>query len=263
LQLEALESRQLLSGTGIPSLVQTPVLTMFSYNSTFVGIEKAVGTVYKTQDFSQLDATLAALSARLPYGQQVLSKWNNDQSIFNADIPGSGLAMEQKLLSDTVAYVQNGVTEGLFGVTGNGSSIFYKGNQSTDSSKCIARDPPGYGNTVYWFGYATVKNVTGSVIPQVTVAVTFTRKPTYTNTFFMSDKGTLLYIAYQTGPMTTFSFTLSINGNYIRTSSGKDPEMDLTRKSWTEFTNDLKGYATKAPQYSLVKINGKYVLKYS
>ena len=155
MQVESLEARQLLSGTVIPALAQLPILTMFRFNSTLSGIEQAVGTLPRTQNISQFDATLATLSARLPYGRQLLSQWKNDQSIYDPAVSGSGLAMQEQLLSDTVAYVQNGTTQGLFAVTGTGASIFYKGKQSTDSDVLIHQDP-GNDNTQYRIGYALV-----------------------------------------------------------------------------------------------------------
>jgi len=132
LQVERMEPKQLLSSTAIGALAPIPGLTMYRYNSTLAGIEKAVGTVAKTHNFSQLDASLATLAARLPYGQQLLSQWINDQSIYAANNPGSGLAMQQQMLSDTVAYVQNDVTEGLIRVSGSGSSVFYRAEPTTN-----------------------------------------------------------------------------------------------------------------------------------
>ena len=83
LQVERLEPKQLLSSSVIGGLAQTPVLTMFRYNSTLAGVENALGTVAKTHEFSGLAPSLATLSARLPFGrQQVLPVWNNDLNIF-------------------------------------------------------------------------------------------------------------------------------------------------------------------------------------
>src|SRR5271157_4830516 len=86
LQVERLEPKQLLSSSVIGGLAQTPVLTMFRYNSTLAGVENALGTVAKTQDFSQLDASLATLSAPIPYGQQLLSQWKDDLNTFDPNI---------------------------------------------------------------------------------------------------------------------------------------------------------------------------------
>ena len=97
--MERLEPKQLLSSSVIGGLAQTPVLTMVRYSSTLAGVKNALGTVAKTQEFSRLDASLATLSARLPFGrQQVLPVWNNDLNIFHPNIRGSGLAMKRKLL---------------------------------------------------------------------------------------------------------------------------------------------------------------------
>jgi hypothetical protein len=117
--VERIEPKQLLSSSVIGGLARTPVLTMGTYSSTLAGVKNALGTVAKTQKFSGLAASLARLSARLPYGrQQLLPVWKNDLNIFDANIRGSALAMQQKLLSDTKAFVQNGATKGLFRVSG-------------------------------------------------------------------------------------------------------------------------------------------------
>jgi len=186
LQVERLEPKQLLSSSVIGGLAQTPVLTMSTYRSTLAGVTNALGTVAKTQDFSRLAASLATLSASLPFGrQQLLPLWNNDLNIFDSNIPGSGLAMQRQLLSDTRVYVQNGATEGLFRVIGRGSSVFY---QDVPRNVEIARDPPNY--PVYNFAVAYVTNGTGKNLSVHVKAVVQNGKNsgTYFKDFGMESK---------------------------------------------------------------------------
>ncbi len=170
LQVERIEPKQLLSSSVIGGFAQTPILTMSTYNSTLAGVKNAFGTVAKTHDFSRLAASLATLSARLPYGQQLLSQWINDQSIYDANNPGSGLAMQHKLLSDTVTYVQSGATEGLFRVIGSGSSVFYSDvpgvplprNKTIPTELVNSDSPPA---SYAWATVATVTNFTNQDLP--------------------------------------------------------------------------------------------------
>jgi len=211
LQVEWIEPKQLLSSSLMGGLAQTPVLTMFRYSSTLAGVENALGTVAKTQDFSQLDASLATLSAPIPYGQQLLSQWKDDLNTFDPNIRGSGLAMQRQLLSDTVAYVQNGVTEGLFRVIGRGASVFYQGddNPFKDWKRFEIYRDPSQGWTEYDFAAATVTNLTGENVAgvQVRASVSVSGETRFYPPesrkllpLMAKDSTTLLYLAYNGNP---------------------------------------------------------------
>ncbi len=239
LQVEWIEPKQLLSSSLIGGLAQTPVLTMFRYSSTLAGVEKAVGTVAKTHEFSGLAPSLATLSARLPFGrQQVLPVWNNDLNIFDPNIRGSGLAMERQLLSDTVAYAQSGATEKLFLVTGRGSSVFY---QDVPRNVEIARDPPNY--PVYNFAVAYVTNGTGKNLSVHVKAVVQNGKNsgTYFKDFGMENKSQdLLYLAYRSSDFpgtVTYTLTYTVGKNQKQKTINPSTR---TKINFNEFINNPK-----------------------
>ena len=122
----------------------------------------------KTQNFSQLATSLAGLAARLPYGQQLLSQWKDDLNIFDPNTPGSGLAMQQKLLSDTGAFVQNGATDGKLRVIGGGASVFNTGGQRLGSIVANWHPVPigvsPVGNSYYHYAVATVTTTRGDTV---------------------------------------------------------------------------------------------------
>ena len=163
-------------------------------------------------DFSRLAASLATLSASLPFGrQQLLPLWNNDLNIFDSNIPGSGLAMQRQLLSDTRVYVQNGATEGLFRVIGRGSSVFYQGddNPFKDWKRFEIYRDPSQGWTEYDFAAATVTNLTGENVAgvQVRASVSVSGETRFYPPesrkllpLLAKDSTTLLYLAYNGNP---------------------------------------------------------------
>jgi len=253
LQVEWIEPKQLLSSSLMGGLAQTPVLTMFRYSSTLAGVEKAVGTVAKTHEFSGLAPSLATLSARLPFGrQQVLPVWNNDLNIFDPNIRGSGLAMQRQLLSDTRVYVQSGATEGLFRVIGRGSSVFY---QDVTTNVEIARDPPNYQE--YNFAVALVTNLTGEDLSHVRVQASVSGARPYTKTLDMKKGDTYrLYLAYPTGKSTLpVPYTLLINKTLLTLDAATH-----AKKRYNVFIlKKLNSIWT--PKFNLVKVEirpGKY-----
>jgi len=250
LQVEWIEPKQLLSSSLMGGLAQTPVLTMFRYSSTLAGVEKAVGTVAKTHEFSGLAPSLATLSARLPFGrQQVLPVWNNDLNIFDPNIRGSGLAMQRQLLSDTRVYVQSGATEGLFRVIGRGSSVFYRDDPAVWVNVLINRKPPE--GTQYNFAVATVTNGTGSnLYGNVEVqAKVESGKPYETDKmkFNMTNKCTyLMYLAYPQNKLPgNVVYILYINNKPLPTTI---PAQTYTNKNWTEFTGELEKQRNQDPK---------------
>jgi hypothetical protein len=234
LQVERIEPKQLLSSSVIGGLAQTPVLTMGTYSSTLADVENALGTVAKTLDFSQLDASLATLSARLPYGrQQLLPVWNKDLNIFDPNIRGSGLDMQRQLLSDMRAYVQSGVTEGLFRVIGSGSNVFYPDGRSpatVEKPYVIDDRGQGAGNQCN-FVIATVKNETGDELSNVRVTFTILGK-TFTNDkaepLIMANGSTrTLYLAYPDLGSSAPGLTLAIkNKSWESINSGMFEHQD-------------------------------------
>ncbi len=253
MQVERLEPKQLLSSSVIGGLAQPPVLSMFRYSATLVGVEKAVGSVCKTEDFSQLDASLATLSARLPYGQQLLSQWNNDQRGFDANIPGSGLAMQQRMLSDTVAYAQRGATEEQFRVIGRGSGVFYPDVQPFTKNE-IFRDS-SESSVLYNFAVATVTNLTGQKNLSVRVDASVNGKfyPPY-KLSIGTEYRYLLYLAYPTSSSPLVNYTVVINGQ----SLSPIPAWTKTKQRYDSFVRNL--VPAQGSQWELSVNAGKFTL---
>ena len=210
---------------------------------------KGVLRLAKTQDFSQLDASLATLSARLPYGQRLLSQWNKDQSIYHANNPGSGLAMQQQMLSDTVAYVQNGVTERSFRVIGSGSSVFYRPASDLDVVYLGKKPQP---RTYYYFDLVSVTNLTGMKVDRGIFSVTTELKPPLNKfpPFDMIDNSTYI-LTYAQETSSQPPYTLHIKGGpFIMVPHSTR----MTGKQFDENPNE------HANPYYLSYTKGKFVL---
>jgi hypothetical protein len=120
LRVEAMESRELLA-------VATPVLTMHTVNTVVADVKTVVGALAKTHDFGAARTGLTNVSSEVPFGRRQLSPtWLADLGIYNARVPGSGLAMQKQILNDLNLYILGGVGSGKFRVIGPGSAAFHR-----------------------------------------------------------------------------------------------------------------------------------------
>ncbi len=118
LRVESMESRALLSGV-------LPVLTVQTYDTVIADVKNVMGTLAKTHNFSAAQHSLTQLSFKIPFGGQQLSPtWIADLGIYSAQVPRSGLAMQNQILVDLNQYIEAGVTAGTFRFAGSGSSAF-------------------------------------------------------------------------------------------------------------------------------------------
>ncbi|SIO35613.1 hypothetical protein SAMN05444166_4050 [Singulisphaera sp. GP187] len=118
LQVEAVESRQLLSGL-------TPVLTSRTYETVAADVATVVARLAKTHNTAQAENSLTRLSTRIPFGRtELASAWISDLASFNSAVPGSGRATVRLLLADLNRDVAAGVATGAIRVTGKHAAAF-------------------------------------------------------------------------------------------------------------------------------------------
>jgi hypothetical protein len=146
--VEVMESRALPSGA-------LPVLTMHTYNDVVADVRNVMGTLAKTHNFNGAAVSLAGVSSNIPYGrQQLFPTWLGDLGIYSPLVPGSGLLMQRKILLDLNQDILNGVSHGLFLVTGPGAAAFYRPTQGG----------PGLGAPAVSLDSVTIANNTGLTI---------------------------------------------------------------------------------------------------
>jgi hypothetical protein len=116
LEVEAVEPRRLPSGL-------TPVLTTQTYQAVVAAVEEVTTNLARTHDLGRAAASLAHLSARVPFGvRQLAPTWINTLAGYNPQVPDSAIATEQHLLADLKGDVVAGVDAGEFRLTGPGAA---------------------------------------------------------------------------------------------------------------------------------------------
>jgi hypothetical protein len=90
-----------------------PVLTQKTYQNALHQIDRAAGTFAKTHNEAAFVASLSQISRKIPYGHdQLFPTWQDDAGIYDATVPGSGVAMVRQLKADLKDYVQTAVASG-------------------------------------------------------------------------------------------------------------------------------------------------------
>ena len=166
LLVETMEPRQLLSGAAISAPRTDPCPDDVPVRSTLTGVEKPSGPWQGLRVSSS--STPASRRSRPDFRSgKNSSQWTADQSAYSASTLGSGLAMQQQMLSDTVAFVKNGVSDDQFEVI---VPLVQASLQRLRSrlSMFLYINPTNAGNTPYNFAivkvtYNSSKNSEGSL----------------------------------------------------------------------------------------------------
>ena len=67
----------------------------------------------KNHDATFFDAALASISYKVPYGHAQLNPtWQQDETLYDPAVRGSGIHMVQQIKADLTAYVQTAVADG-------------------------------------------------------------------------------------------------------------------------------------------------------
>jgi hypothetical protein len=116
LHVEEVEARQLPSGV-------TPVLTTHTLAAVVAGVERVATNLARTDNVAQAAASLERLSSKLPFGlRQLDPAWTLALAGFNAQVPGSAVAIEHQLLTDLKRDLATGIATGEFRLTGPGAA---------------------------------------------------------------------------------------------------------------------------------------------
>jgi len=108
-QVESLESKALLSSSGLPVLTEDAVTNvLISINHYAVGFAL-------DRSKSNLISNLTLVAELVPFGKrQLLPIWTKDVDSFNPKVPGSAHAMADKIKVDFLTFVKVGVASGKF-----------------------------------------------------------------------------------------------------------------------------------------------------
>jgi ethanolamine utilization microcompartment shell protein EutS len=102
---ESLEGKALLSAI--------PTFTANAYNQVLKQIDRAAGTFAKTHNVVAFENALSQISYKVPYGhEQLLPYWQDDVSIYDPGVRGSGLQMVRQLKTDLKDYVVTAAADG-------------------------------------------------------------------------------------------------------------------------------------------------------
>jgi hypothetical protein len=155
-----MEPRELLTGV-------LPVLTVREYDAVVVEVRDVVGALARSHNFNRAEAALARVAAQIPFGtQRLLPVWLSDLGIYSARIHGSGLVMEGQILKDLKQDVVTGVTDGLFTVTGPGSSAFLRsglGAPAVSVASVTVKNSTGLNITATAFLNGTTQQITRAI----------------------------------------------------------------------------------------------------